>query len=467
MSDKIEAIERSPGLVEKASKHKWLIVGGGLAILIVLMVVLTKPDDGPGKYAKKAPPKPVTALIPGDIDQSNWISNAQVDLRKTQDQLEQLSKENRELSEQAKVLLEDNKKAREETDKTLEAMTKLKDAIEKGGIPTAQVAPDAPKPAPENTLPEGIIPPPRPGDLVDDPVTVLPIAPGSGRAGGGLQQDIPSSQPQQRAPLVIEGSPIRKISTEQRDGAGRLVDEQVKRNPFRGYLPAGSFSEIALISGADVGTAEFSRANPSPFVIRVQNNAITAGGGKYKLHSCFVLAEGFGELSSERAFIRATKLTCLDKENKLILEESIKGYIVDSDGTQGLRGEVVRRNGQLIAKALIAGFAEGIAEVGRSVSQVNSQALTSPLTGGGLQQSSVRIDPEQLGAAGAFGGASSAASQLADLYIAEAKNIFPVIRIPAGRKGTLVIQEGKSLEWKTYEGLFIVEQVPQRTTRTN
>lgn len=474
MSDKkIEALELSPSFKEKAMKHKWMIVGGAICLAILFMIMVTKPSTDPNKYAKKAPPKPVANLLPGDARESDWIADAQVDLRKVQAELAEATRENKELKEVNAQAQADAKVSREQTAKALEEMSRFRAMVERGEIPNASIrgGDPSPKVEKEDKLPEGVIPPPRPGDLEAE-VVPMPNVPGSGRVPAGgtpgtYQQPVP-----ERRPMVLKGAEPGKVSLNGkggvlRDAAGREVTEVVKKNPFRGYLPAGSFADVALLSGADVGTAEFTRANPQPFLMRVQSNAVTAGNGRYRLTACFIAGEGFGELSSERVFVRATRLVCMDKDQKLVLEETIKGYMVDSDGTQGLRGEVVRRSGQLIAKALLAGVAQGIAEVGRAAAQANATSITSPLTGGGLQQVDTSIDPKKLGEAGAFQGASNAAGLLADLYITEAKSMFPVIRVPAGRKGTLVIQEGKSLEWKTYEGLFVVEQVPVSTNGGN
>lgn len=465
---KIQAMETSPSFAEKAMKHKWMLIGGGILLVLFVLIMVTQPDNDPNKYQKKEKPKPVINMLPGDARESDWVASAQVDLRETLKRMDDMQKDNKDLKDQIRVTLDDNKRMRETSEKALQELETYRRAMERDGLPTVKGEPSG-EPTPKvdvPVLPPNIIPPPRPGDLTEADIVPMPNMPGTGRTNVGADGQ-PMAAPEAaplRRPVQIKGNDMKTSATSKKfDAAGREVTEQIKKNPFRGYLPAGSFADVALLAGVEAGTAEFSRANPTPFLLRVQGNMTTAGGGKYKTHSCFVTGDGFGELSSERVFVRATKLICMDKDQKLILEEAIKGYMVDSDGTMGLRGVVIRRNGQLIAKALLAGVAEGIAEVGRAASQANAEQITSPLTGGGLQQTSVKIDAGKLGEAGAFQGASNAAGILADMYITEAKSMFPVIQVPAGRKGTLVIQEGKSLEWKTYEGLFIVEQVPAQT----
>lgn len=458
---KIEAIEKSPSFAEKAMKNKWLMIGGGCIVALFVVIMITQPDKGPSDKLKRTPPKPVINMLPGDVRESDWIAGAQVDLRDTQKQIADVQRENQELKREIQAILDDNKQMRQTSEKSLSELAEYRRQLEKeGGRPKIEAGPSPMEPpAPTPTLPPNIIPPPRPGDLQEADVVPMPNLPGSGKTGTPAGP-ISEAPPPPRQPFILQGGDFKPTSSKLVDAAGREVTEQIKKNPFRGYLPGGSFADVALLAGVEAGTAEFSRANPTPFLMRVQGDMTTAGGGKYRSRSCFVTGDGFGELSSERVFVRATKLVCMDTDQKLVLEEPIKGYMVDSDGTMGLRGVVIRRNGQLIAKALLAGVAQGIAEVGQAASEANSEQITSPLTGGGLQTTSTRIDAKKLGEAGAFQGASNAAGILADMYITEAKSMFPVIQVPAGRKGTLVIQEGKSLEWKTYDGLFIVEQVP-------
>jgi conjugal transfer pilus assembly protein TraB len=61
------------------------------------------------------------------------------------------------------------------------------------------------------------------------------------------------------------------------------------------------------------------------------------------------------------------------------------------------------------------------------------------------------VDPDSVGEVGLYGGAGRAMEILAERYIEEAESMFPVIEVPSGRRGTVVIQEGQQLEWEAYE----------------
>ncbi len=148
--------------------------------------------------------------------------------------------------------------------------------------------------------------------------------------------------------------------------------------------------------------------------------------------------------SLERSHINVTRISCVDTQTGMMLEASINGYIVDSDGRLGLRGNVERRSGALLGKAMLAGFAEGAS----SLASVAAQGTQQTVTGSGVVTS---VDPSRVGEVGLYGGAGRAMEILAEQYIAEAESMFPVIEIPSGRRGTFVVQEGQRLEWEAYE----------------
>jgi conjugal transfer pilus assembly protein TraB len=157
-------------------------------------------------------------------------------------------------------------------------------------------------------------------------------------------------------------------------------------------------------------------------------------------------------LSSERVYFRLVRMSCVDKAERLILSSPVAGYIVDEDNKLGLRGEVVRRQGALLAKAALANFAQGLAGAlgqAQAVSTVGPFGATSSITGDAA-----------LRAAG-LSGAQGAANQLAQFYLKEAQSIFPVISVDGGRRATVVFTEDAALEWGSSEAKFVREVKPE------
>ncbi|MFD3303858.1 TraB/VirB10 family protein [Alteromonas macleodii] len=231
-----------------------------------------------------------------------------------------------------------------------------------------------------------------------------------------------------------------------RDDAGSVdVETAYIENEYAGFIPPGSFAKVALLSGIDSGTSEYTRANPQPVLMRVQDNAMLPQG-RYATKSCFVLGSSYGDLSSERVFVQLSRITCVDKARGMMLTGSISGFITDSDSIQGLKGKVIRRNGQLLGKAMLSGFATGLSEVAASA------GTTQVTTVGGAINTA--LDTDRILETGGMKGIGSTMELISKQYLEEAKNMFPVISINGGRVGTMVLTQGSTLEWKSYTGKF-------------
>jgi len=202
------------------------------------------------------------------------------------------------------------------------------------------------------------------------------------------------------------------------------------------YLPSGSFVQGILLSGLDAPAGVTASKEPHPVLIKLSDLAVLPNRARLDIKDCFILGEGYGELSSERAYIRTTTLSCV-KANGQSLDAPLKGFVAGEDGKVGLRGRVVSKQGQFLAKALVAGFAEGLADV------FNLSATTVSVSPLGATQT---IDPERALEVGALSGTGRALDRLAQHYISMAERLFPVIEIDAGRKAEVVVLQGRPLQ---------------------
>ncbi|ENH13104.1 bacterial conjugation TrbI-like family protein, partial [Escherichia coli P0302308.12] len=73
----------------------------------------------------------------------------------------------------------------------------------------------------------------------------------------------------------------------------------------------------------------------------------------YDATGCFVGLEAWGDVSSERAIVRTRNISCLKDGNTI--DMPIKGH-VSFRGKNGIKGEVVMRNGKILGWAWGAGF---------------------------------------------------------------------------------------------------------------
>jgi conjugal transfer pilus assembly protein TraB len=223
-----------------------------------------------------------------------------------------------------------------------------------------------------------------------------------------------------------------------RDGKGD-GDKDKKKDPAdRIYLPP-SFMAATLLSGLDAPTSEGAKGNPAPVFIRIKDLAVLPNRVKANLKGCFVIAEGHGNLATERAELRLVSLSCLDRKDNAIIDQKVKGFVVDSDGKIGLKGTVVSKMGATIARSLIAGFFGGIGDA------FKMSSATQAVSALGVTQI---VDPNQLVKAGVGGGISTAASELQKFYLELAKQTMPVVEVGATKDITLIISEGIELEIK-------------------
>lgn len=204
------------------------------------------------------------------------------------------------------------------------------------------------------------------------------------------------------------------------------------------YIPAGTFMRGVLLSGLDAPTGGQAQQNPHPVVIEVLDMASLPNKFKADYKNCRFTANGAGDLSSERAYIRLDRLSCISEDGGA-LDVSVKGYIADQTGKAGVRGRLVSKQGQVLANALLAGVASGI---GTAFSQGAMTTSVSPL--GSTQ--SVK-DGQQI-QAGVGQGVGNALTQLSRYYIQLADKMFPIIEVDAGQPVDIVITKGVAVARK-------------------
>jgi conjugal transfer pilus assembly protein TraB len=206
------------------------------------------------------------------------------------------------------------------------------------------------------------------------------------------------------------------------------------------YLPP-SFMEANLLSGLDAQTVESARGNPSPVLFRVKDLAVLPNRVKANLKGCFVIAEGYGSLADERAHIRLVSLSCLDRKGQAVIDQKVKGVVIDEDGKLGLRGTVVSKMGSVLARSMLAGFFGGIGDAVQSASTTTS---ISPIG------STQTVKGEDIAKVAAGKGIAGGAYELQKFYLDLARQSLPVIEVGATKTVTLVITEGVELELKNY-----------------
>lgn len=214
------------------------------------------------------------------------------------------------------------------------------------------------------------------------------------------------------------------------------VLEDPKKKERTVYLPP-SFMEANLLTGFDASTSGNGSGSTEPMLLRIQTPAVLPNDIKGNVEGCFVVAEAAGRLDKERADVRLTSLSCLSKNGQAVIDETVKGFVTDSDSKVGLSGRVVSRMGAATARTVVAGIFSGTGDWLKAASTTTSTSAlgTTQTVGNG------DVVPYALG-----GGLSEGADSLKDFYLDLAKQTTPVIEVGAAKKITVIISEGKDLK---------------------
>ncbi|MBS4018063.1 MAG: TraB/VirB10 family protein [Dechloromonas sp.] len=387
-------------------RRKQMMLLAGLIGAVVIIAVTISALSAP-----KAPPPNPTAnqttksafSAPGETIDSSSIWRAQEGTRVTALQ-QQMSQLHSKLEVMEKVAADE----REERER-LEREKK-----------NAPVAPPA-----EPALARPVVPP------------AVPVALEVGVAGPpplpGMQGQVPGQEFPERPRGIVRVSFDKPGATVTGSAmAAGANGEQSGMPNAENYLPPGSFMRGVLLSGVDAPTGGQAQQNPHPLVIEVLDLASLPNNVLADYKNCRMTANAVGDLSSERAYIRLDRLSCISEDGRAI-DISVKGYIADATGKAGVRGRLVTKQGQVLANALLAGVASGIGQAfQQSATTVSTSALGSTQT----------VTPGKEAQAGLGQGVNSAMQQLSRYYIQLAEKLFPIIEVDAGLPVDIVITQG-------------------------
>jgi conjugal transfer pilus assembly protein TraB len=291
----------------------------------------------------------------------------------------------------------------------------------------APTAPNLPSTTPSVLPPAASLPLPPP-----------PSAPPRASASGLMPPGLPNVQPAPAAPATPVLTRITLVDrTAPANGQvnGSPATASVETKTVATYLPV-SFTRGTLLGGLDAPTGGQSQSNPHPVLIRLSDNSVLPNRFRGEYRDCFVIAAGYGDISSERAYLRTENLSCV-RADGATLEVRIQGSVYGEDGKVGMRGRLVTKQGQMLANALLAGVVSGIGSgLATSSTSYSTSALGTIATASGADAYK----------AGLGTGVGKALDRLAQYYIKLAENTFPVIEVDAGREIDVVITKGVRID---------------------
>jgi conjugal transfer pilus assembly protein TraB len=161
-------------------------------------------------------------------------------------------------------------------------------------------------------------------------------------------------------------------------------------------------------------------------LLRPLDNGKLPRNVRVPLKGSVIIGNAIGDISSERVYIRAERLTLVERNGSFV-ETEVSAYVSGEDGREGLRGVVVDRSGQIISRAAFAAFLQGVGQTLEAT--LNNQTIEKLAEVNG-KKTILDID---LYRSSAIQGGATALSKLSEYYIKRAEQLQPAIQIAAGR----------------------------------
>lgn len=212
------------------------------------------------------------------------------------------------------------------------------------------------------------------------------------------------------------------------------------------YITANAMFEGQLLNGMDAPTDQSAKQTPVPAVIRIKSEAILPNLFNVPdIQECFISVAGYGDMSDERAKMRTEMLSCVVASRTpgiapRTIEAKVDGYVVGEDGRVGMRGRLVSKQGQLIAKTMLAGVMSGLGDA------LKPQGIQGLDINPGNRVQTQRYDARVIGESGLAQGLSDTAKSVSQYYLKLADQMMPIVEIDAGRKVTVVLLKGVELK---------------------
>jgi len=215
--------------------------------------------------------------------------------------------------------------------------------------------------------------------------------------------------------------PLRRINL--------WTDDRKRGKPLANVkktIPAGTTVKALLVSSLDAPCGVSVSSDPRPVKLRILDDGHLPKEVTAKLKGGIIIASAYGDLSSERTYVRLERMTQVRPDGDFV-ETEVTGYVTGEDGKYGIRGVVVDRSARLIASAAFTGFLGGINQYLQAT--INAQNIAQATQG--LPNNDV-INLNVLKSSG-LQGLTNGLDQLSEYFIKRAEQLQPVIQVAAGR----------------------------------
>ena len=435
--------DRLAGVFEGMSPRarQWATLGAIAAAAVgVLWAVFSMSAGEPGAALSHATeradlkPTNVDLMAPGSQvkDVETWVGKAGRELEQYKNEREDQRRINRERQEAQDALM------RRFTDLETRLKSAPGDPARPGSpsaAPSAQAMPPAP-PAPGTAArfpPDaalarqpGLPPPPPPPAFAGNRALMPAGAPGQ------ITPLAPDPLAQAAQPSLVR---VTLARANQERGRRRATPARRSRQTLDTFLPV-SFTRGVLLGGLDAPTGGQSQSNPHPVLIRLSDNSVLPNRYRAEYRECFVIAAGYGDISSERAYLRTESLSCVRADGSA-LEVKIQGSVYGEDGKVGMRGRLSPSKARCLPTRCWPAWSAASARA--------SPPPTRPTAPRRSARWRRRAAPTRSRPAWAA-GVGKALDRLAQYYIKLAEQTFPIIEIDAGREIDVVLTKGVRID---------------------
>lgn len=244
---------------------------------------------------------------------------------------------------------------------------------------------------------------------------------------------------------------IRRITFQLDQRGSKRIGKSVDH-----YVPAGSFARGVLTSGVVASTSVGSASNPRPAHIQLTDFGTLPRKFKSDIKGCFLIGTSYGDMASERVFMRLEKLSCVERKTSEVIELTVDGYVSGEDGANGIRAVLVDRSGPALRNAFIGGFIGGMGGF-----FTNQQSNPLSVVGGGVANLNP-MNTQQMLQAGAGKGLGNSMEKLSDFYIKRAEQLQPVLEVEAGRSVDVVFTSGFDMAQTVYRRALMADNDQER-----
>lgn len=220
---------------------------------------------------------------------------------------------------------------------------------------------------------------------------------------------------------------------------GRSKKNEPKRDEF--IVPVG-VAEGQLFTGGEAKIAGFGNGDDENIAVGITllSNMTIANKNYKQVKDCLLIGTAKGDLGTNRAHIRLSKISCLfEDENKdlYIAEGGIIGWVYGENSSIGVSGRLISKEGKIIMSSLpLTLLQAGIDYLTRSATSINILGSSDLSTSLG---------------AGLSNGANTSLEKLTSIYEKYLDALTPAISFRAGRKVSILFNGGESIPLRLYK----------------